>query len=227
MVKLITHLRLVSASSGYVLSQDWPLLALFIWFVGGCLDVSEQPPGTQKVSRFQILMDICSDNLLRSMGWMAAMRANRHLGCIAVPLVLLEWGTSLATQVHITCDYAHWKVARRRDPLWIQSFFRQQGRGLVGQLCLYGLFAADLVAFAAAKGLARYIPYYSFLCTGAILGRSMVVMVELWLCISVAVWILEKLRDKGALFVQSMTDTLRKSLSLPAAKRLQETNVVI
>jgi hypothetical protein len=92
----------------------------------------------------------------------------------------------LCTQLHSKAgedDGGHWKACRQNDPTFIQSIFANNFRSPLGVICIYGLFASGYVVYARNYPvLVDHIPFFDWLFYLAIIGRSITMIAEIWLC---------------------------------------------
>ena len=139
---------------------------------------------------------------------------------VAISCIMLEWTTLLTSHLHATLDYDHWKQSRARDPMFVRAFFRNRFQNVLGQLGTFGLFASDLVCFAASHNISRVIPFFGIVATIAMIGRLLVACIEMWLCSGFAVFLIQNLRAKKDLFVQTLTDSVMNSVAWHTVKLL-------
>jgi hypothetical protein len=143
-------------------------------------------------SQLGVLLDIASDNMLRTCFWMAAVAStfsknggssNTLILLVSTWFISLEWITMICTQLHATTSSDHWKNCRTNDPWWIQRIFDNNFKTPQGALCIGGLFAAGYMAYAQTQPiLVTAIPYFYVLRNLVFLGRGITMMAELWLC---------------------------------------------
>lgn len=222
----ISYTRILLALVGFSASTNFPIVALSLWILGALLDLFddgwEQQHQRARRKRIHVVaLELFADNLLRTVGWTAAAltQPSRFL-CLATSVLLLEWTTLLTTHVHVAWDIGHWKRTRVQDPAWVQAFFRDRFQRPLGRLGMFGLFAADLVCFASAKGVEHYIPFFVVIQVVAFCGRFLVALVEVWLCVTFGAFLVHELRAKKDWVVQLLTFFVRDTLSLHVSKVL-------
>jgi phosphatidylglycerophosphate synthase len=183
---LLGYLRVVLAFVGLAYATHHPVTAVALWIVAALLDLVDGWAARRlnQTSRFGVVLDIVADNLLRTAGWMAAACADPHRYLLpATAIISLEWLTLAATQVHAASNGDHWKKARQRDPIFVQTYFRNNFRNPLGMLGVFGLFAADLVCYGSAHAiLYENVPLFEYVMSIALIGRGLSALVEVWLC---------------------------------------------
>ena len=216
----ITYVRIALALIGYRISSDCPCMALSLWIFAAYLDGCGDD-GTQKGSHngrqhfSSVALDIFADNLLRTVGWTAVATSHhsqRYLA-LAVTCVLLEWTTLLTSHLHATLDYDHWKQSRANDPTFVRAFFRNRFQNPLGRLGILGLFASDLLCYAASHNISNVIPFFGIMAMTALMGRLLVACVEMWLCASFGVFLMHNLQAKKDLLVQNLRDLVMDSVA--------------
>mmetsp|Transcript_9622 Transcript_9622/g.18569 ORF Transcript_9622/g.18569 Transcript_9622/m.18569 type:complete len:240 (+) Transcript_9622:80-799(+) len=217
----VSYVRIALALVGFHVSSDCPITALSLWIFAARLDGCGDD-GAQKSSS-SVALDIFADNLLRTVGWMAVAtshhQSQRYL-VVAVTCVLLEWTTLLTSHLHATLDYNHWKQARAKDPIFVRAFFHNRFQNPLGRLGIFGLFASDLVCYAASHNISCMIPFFGIIAMTALMGRLLVACVETWLCVSFGAFLIHNLRARKDLLVQDLTDLVMKSVAWHTTKLL-------
>ena len=100
----------------------------------------------------------------------------------------------VCTQLHSSSTHQqHWKTCRTQDPYWIQSIFRNNFKSPLGIVCISGLFGSGFMVYAShVPLLVSIIPYFDMFLILTLLGRTMTMMAEVWLCFGYFSMIIEQ-----------------------------------
>ena len=160
-----------------------PVLAVWIWILSASLDLIDGPlaRALQQTSSLGILLDIASDNILRTTAWIAAVTVEPSYALVACILISLEWTTMICTQLHSREKGGeHWKTTRECDPWIVRAIFANNFKTPLGSWCIYGLFSAPFFAYGDKfEVFHNNIPYFSFWKNAAFAGRAISLLVEL------------------------------------------------
>lgn len=124
------------------------IAVLITWIVAAILDLFDGIIARKlnQTSQFGVLLDIISDNVLRTCTWIAVIissiskqKSTSSLVTvitvlIATMIICLEWLTMVATQVHSSSNVGsiNWKHARDNDHWLIKQFFKNNFRNPLG-----------------------------------------------------------------------------------------------
>jgi phosphatidylglycerophosphate synthase len=153
---VLCYIRIILALSALTYAPTAPWTAVSLWLTAGFMDFMDGwiARRFQQTSTYGVLLDVIADNTCRSSIWMAvAAQDPRRFLVVACILTSIEWLTFFATQFHAATQRSHWKLARSKDPKWIQTFFRRHFRNPLGIWGILGLFGANLCAFARVHHL--------------------------------------------------------------------------
>ena len=215
---VLGYARIILAFVGLHYSATDPVKAVATWVATGFLDLFDGilARALQQTSAFGVFLDVCADNILRSVVWVSVAvsassssssaafgsnegSANNGVAVtrVACFLICLEWTTMVSTQVYAAVNNENWKLARGRDPWLVQAFFRSNFRNPLGSLGIYGLFCANLFAYGSYHPvLYDAIPFYNAFMYLAFAGRLISMAIEIWLCCSYFSFILENDRQQ-------------------------------
>lgn len=166
---LLGYLRIILSFYGLKHAlQQHPHKALNIWISAALLDLIDGVAARMlnQCSQFGILLDIASDNILRTIVWISSMiecsksdstRMEIEI-CIWASIIFLEWITMFCSQgkqkEDNDNDNAHWKDFEKKEsssiqnnkppPFWVQAVFKNNFRSPTGIFAIYGLFAAPV-----------------------------------------------------------------------------------
>ena len=192
---LLGYARILLAFWGLHVASFNPWASFYLWILSAFLDLFDgmAARALDQTSSFGVLVDIVADNILRSCVWIATAVADPTYIVPCAAIVCVEWLTFAATQLHASAHGSHWKTCRENDPKFIQNFFSNNFRNPFGLLGIYGLFAANLLAFAGAHASMREkLPYFYFFKYLAYTGRLISMGIELWMCCGYVKVILSK-----------------------------------
>jgi phosphatidylglycerophosphate synthase len=202
---LLCYFRIILAFLGlHFDSTQRPTRALATWILSACLDFLDGilARALNQTSSLGVILDILADNVLRTAVWIAVAATDTSSWLLpATAIVVVEWITMVSTQVHAAQSDTHWKIERANDPWWIRTFFRNNFRNPLGFIGIFGLFSANLCAYASLqRASTTHNPADAFLFLldtaivryVAFLGRGIALCVELRFCIRFAAFIIDK-----------------------------------
>lgn len=196
---LLCYLRILLGFSGLHVSHSRPVLAVFFWVISAILDAFDGYCARKldQCSSFGIILDIAADNVLRTVVWLAAaIQEPASYSLTAGVFISLEWSTMVCTQLHAVLSESHWKQSRANDPWFVRQVFSNNFKTLFGGFCIYGLFAANIFAYATHFPVfANAIPFFRYWKYAAYCGRSCTALAELWLCKSYLSLLMERGSD--------------------------------
>jgi phosphatidylglycerophosphate synthase len=195
-------------SAGPVISLA-AVTAISCWIVAIVLDFFDgiAARALQQTSQYGVLLDIVSDNILRSSVWIAAAiqsivasaPCSAKQSFLVVPLVAcgiicIEWFTMVATQVEAATSTTNnsWKE-RGVDPWIVREYFRNNFRNPIGMVGIFGMFTANLFVYSEGVNAAlqclsppqhqvHILYYYSIWKFLAYAGRLISLGVEFHFC---------------------------------------------
>ncbi|CAJ1947033.1 unnamed protein product [Cylindrotheca closterium] len=183
---LLCYLRIILGFSGLYVSHSMPILAVFFWVASAILDAFDGyfARKLDQCSSLGIVLDIVADNILRTVVWLAAaIQEPASYSLAASVFISLEWTTMVCTQLHAVESKSHWKQSRGNDPIFVRSMFANNFFSVYGGFCIFGLFTANIFAYATHYPVfANLIPYFHHLKYAAYCGRCCTALAELWLC---------------------------------------------
>jgi phosphatidylglycerophosphate synthase len=200
---LLGYLRIILAVIGLHLSYTNPGVAVMTWSVSNLLDFLDGILARllSQTSSYGVLLDVAADNILRTSIWIAVVLAASTsgnpqsasvYGIVACFIICVEWCTMVSTQVHAAQSDRHWKEARQHDPWIVQMFFQNNFRNPIGALGIYGLFAANLLAYMSFHPiLYERIPAFEIFMYTAFAGRVLSATIELRFCYLYLAFVLE------------------------------------
>ena len=209
---ILCYIRVITSFVALWIQHRQPGLALLIWLLSASLDLFDGilARRLQQTSQLGILMDITADTVWRTTVWMAALLQypqDPRILCISCLIVLTEWFTFVATQLHTnqqqqqqqqhqqqqhkrhgsdpksSTTNAHWKIPRKQDPWWVQVVFEKGFRNPFGTWTIYGLFASPLFVWATgghAAYLSQHIPLLTLWKYLAYSGRLYAFVIEVY-----------------------------------------------
>lgn len=193
---LLCYARILLTFVGqYYAHAEKPITAIVVWVFSASLDMLDgwAARTLHQTSKLGIVLDVIADNVLRTCVWLAVAQVSSGLQYVALGIISLEWTTLLATQLHAAQNGKHWKEVRGQDPWLVREFFSSNFCNPLGTWGVVGLFGANLFLYGMHfESIRGSVPGFYSLLVVACCGRFLSMLIELWLCCSYLVYLIDE-----------------------------------